>query len=159
MQAGFLETHGYQGQTPGTDARARVKPAIDFLDSSLPLLDASHNDVVGYSVETIWRKAECFATLASGHKARLRDGWQFIGYTGRNPVRFLLFRHQGVHIEMRIDSDAPIVAVHKERPADWLRRLSGQLPEMLARAVSGYRDRTYITVDGEQFTLRGAAIC
>ena len=73
---------------------------VSFLDSAVPLKDASHGDVVRYSVETIWRKAECIATLIDGTKTKLRDAWQFIGYTGNDPARFLLFRSNEAHIEV-----------------------------------------------------------
>ena len=75
------------------------------LDNAVPLEGASHDEVVKYSVETIWRKAECIATLVNGNRVKLRDTWQFVGYSGRDPVRSLLFCHEGSHIEVRIQED------------------------------------------------------
>lgn len=77
------------------------------LDNAIPLDGASHDEVAEYSVETIWRKAECIATLFDGSRVKLRDAWQFVGYSGRDPVRSLLFCHEGSHIEVRIKREFP----------------------------------------------------
>lgn len=79
-----------------------------FLDDAIPLDGASHCDVVSYSARTIWRKAECIATLADGSEARLLDAWQFVGFTGRDPVRSLLFQSNGLYIELQIATGDPI---------------------------------------------------
>ena len=84
---------------------AVIRHASRFLDSAIPLNGASHRDVVRYTVETIWRKAECIATLADGRRVKLLDSWQFIGYTGREPVQSLLFQNNGLHIEVLIDAE------------------------------------------------------
>jgi len=75
------------------------------LDTAVPLDGASHDEVAKYSVETIWRNAECVATLLDGSRVKLRDAWQFVGYSGRDPVRSLLFCHEGSHIEVCIQED------------------------------------------------------
>ena len=98
MHANVMESSSHRQQS----IQAQVVPdhTVSFLDSAIPLKDASHGDVVRYAVETIWRKAECIATLIDGTKTKLRDSWQFIGYTGNDPVRFLLFRSDESHIEV-----------------------------------------------------------
>jgi hypothetical protein len=63
-----------------------------FLDEMIPLKGASHADVVSYGVDTPMRYSECFAKLADGSTARLRNARQFIGWSGNNGSRRLLFR-------------------------------------------------------------------
>jgi len=87
---------------------AVIRHASAFLDRAIPLNGASHADVVRYTVETIWRRAECIGTLADGQRVKLLDSWQFMGYTGRDPVKSLLFRNNGLHIEVLIDANHPI---------------------------------------------------
>jgi malate synthase len=87
---------------------AVIQYATAFLDRAIPLNNASHSEVTHYTVETIWRKAECIATLLDGRRVKLLDSWQFIGSTGRAPVKSLLFQNNGLHIELLIDADHPI---------------------------------------------------
>jgi len=87
---------------------AVIRHASAFLDRAIPLNGASHADVIRYSVETVWRKAECIATLADGQRVKLLDPWQFSGYTGRDPVKSLLFKNNDLHIEVLIDANHPI---------------------------------------------------
>ena len=82
---------------------ARTRTAA-YLDQVLPLKDASHADVVAYSVEIPMRYAECFATLADGRKVRLADTRRFIGWAGDPNERSLLFRKNLLHIELRTDA-------------------------------------------------------
>ena len=82
--------------------------AAQFLDRALPLKNASHSEVTGYRVETVWRKAECIATLNDGSEARLQNSWQFIAYSGREAKHSLLFRNNRLHIEIQIDPDHPV---------------------------------------------------
>ena len=61
------------------------------LDHAIPLNGASHKDVVSYSVDVPMRYAECFATLADGGIVRLKDARQFLGWSGLNGARRLIF--------------------------------------------------------------------
>jgi len=74
-----------------------------YLDQVIPLQDASHADVVSYSVEIPMRYAECFAVLRDGRKVRLADRRRFIGWSGDDAKRSLLFRKNLLHIELRTD--------------------------------------------------------
>lgn len=74
-----------------------------YLDQVIPLKGASHADVVSYSVEIPLRYAECFATLRDGRKVRLADKRRFIGWSGDDSQRALLFRKNLLHIELRTD--------------------------------------------------------
>lgn len=63
-----------------------------FLDQMIPLKEASHAEVVSYGVDTPMRYTECFARLADGRVVRFRNSRQFIGWSGMNGSRKLLFR-------------------------------------------------------------------
>ena len=91
-----------------TRGDAVIRYAAQFLDRAIPLKNASHANVTSYRVETIWRKAECIATLKDGSETKLRNTWQFIAYSGRQAKRSLLFRNNGLHIEIQIDPDHPV---------------------------------------------------
>jgi malate synthase len=92
--------------------------AAQFLDRALPLKNASHSDVTKYRVETIWRKAECIATLNDGSEVKLQNSWQFIAYSGREAKRSLLFRNNGLHIEIQIDPGHPVGRVAAANVSD-----------------------------------------
>lgn len=70
----------------------------EFLDQAIPLEGASHRDVVDYAVDIPMRYAECVATLRDGRKVRLRDSRQFMGFSGRDRDRCLLFKAGGRRI-------------------------------------------------------------
>lgn len=70
----------------------------EYLDRAIPLDGASHRDVVSYAVDIPMRYAECVATLADGRKARLRDSRQFMGFSGHDEQRSLLFKSGGCRI-------------------------------------------------------------
>lgn len=74
-----------------------------YLDQVIPLKGASHADVVSYTVEIPMRYAECFATLKDGRKVRLADRRRFVGWSGDDAKRSLLFRKNLLHIELRTD--------------------------------------------------------
>ena len=87
---------------------AVIRYAAQFLDRAIPLKDASHAEVTSYRVATVWRKAECIATLNDGREVKLRNSWQFVAYSGRQAKRSLLFRNNGLHIEIQIDAEHPV---------------------------------------------------
>jgi hypothetical protein len=154
MQTNVLEATSLRQQSAVHNGQGVRDNSVPFLDSSIPLKDASHGDVVSYSVETIWRKAECFAILKDGSRAKLRDAWQFVGYTGHNPARRLLFRHNGLHIEVQLNSEQLIVAM-EQKPTG---KMFGAIKRMLTanggsliRALGG--SHTYTAVDGSQVSL------
>ena len=73
----------------------------EFLDQVLPLKGASHADVDHYGVDIPMRYSECYAKLVDGRVVRLRDTRQFVGWTGVNGSRRLLFVEDGKEIELR----------------------------------------------------------
>lgn len=167
MHASVLDTPSHRSQSIRARGQAVLNQSASFLDSNIPLRDASHADVVSYSVETIWRKAECIATLTDGRKVKLHDTWQFIGYTGHDPVRFLLFQCNDSHIEVQIDTRRAVVAVEQNQRAsafrNWIERSWGPLATRFLNELSGRpaqaralnRDRIYTTIHGGQVTLAG----
>lgn len=88
-------------QVQESDASQRTAA---YLDQVIPLKGASHADVVRYSVEIPMRYAECFATLRDGSKVRLADKRRFVGWSGDDDKRALLFRKNLLHIELRTDT-------------------------------------------------------
>lgn len=87
---------------------AVIRYAMDFLDRTIPLTGASHADVLKYTVEIPMRYAECFALLGDGRKVSLSDRRKFIGWTGYGENRSLLFRNNGLHIEIQTNPEDPI---------------------------------------------------
>ena len=77
--------------------------AVTLLDDLIPLREASHTDVVEYSVEVPFRYAECFALLQDGRKVGLVEPRKFVGWSSYNPSRTLLFRVKGAHLELDIE--------------------------------------------------------
>lgn len=76
--------------------------AVSLLDDLIPLRDASHTDVVEYCVEVPFRYAECVALLADGRKVGLRNPRLFVGWSGKQQDRSLLFRINGAHLEVGV---------------------------------------------------------
>jgi hypothetical protein len=77
--------------------------AVTLLDDLIPLKDASHTDVVEYSIEVPFRYAECFALLSDGRKVGLTKPRRFVGWSSHNPSHTLLFRVKGAHLELDIE--------------------------------------------------------
>lgn len=157
MHANVLEAPSHRQQDIPARGAAAVNHTVSFLDWTIPLKGASHNDVVRYDVVTIWRNAECIATLGDGRKIKLRDKWQFVGYTGNNPVRRLLFCSNGSHVEVRIDSDELVVAVEAHDTGFSLHKQFASVKRTLAALFTSNGDslirvlnceRTYTAVDG-----------
>ena len=161
MHANVLEAPTQQHDVPVPGQTARSS-AVSFLDSSVPLKNASHGDVLRYEVQTIWRNAECRAILTDGRSVKLSDAWQFIGYTGKDPVRRLLFRSNGSHIEVRLNADRLIVAVEAQHTGYALHKLMLSMKRTLATFFATRadclirvldRERTYTSVDGGLISL------
>ena len=78
--------------------RRKQTEMAKYLDEAVPLKGASHADVVSYSVDIPMRYAECYAVLADGQKVRLKNARQFMGWSGPEGERTLLFRNNGRRI-------------------------------------------------------------
>ena len=81
-----------------------------FLDEFVPLAAESHTDTVRYAID----QGALSATLGDGTTTGLRDPSQFIGYSGDagSPTGILL-RHNGLHLDIRIDATDPVGATDK----------------------------------------------
>ena len=108
-QAGDLAPH--KGGLNPARAQAVIARAKAFLDEAVPLVDASHRDVVRYLIDGGMLKAE----LAGHKQTQLVDATQWIGYRGTadHPDTVLLQNHH-LHIELRID---PAHAIGRTDPA------------------------------------------
>lgn len=83
--------------------------AIALLDDLIPLQGASHADVVEYLVEVPLRYSQCFARLNDGRKVPLSHARKFLGWSGGNTDRSLLFRCKGSTLELGLsDREAPL---------------------------------------------------
>ncbi len=123
-------------------ARAVIAYVRDFLDRHLPLRDASHHEVTGWSIID----GDLVASTDNHGEARLISPEQFAGYLGE-PAQpsALLFRHHGLHIELRINRDHPVGALDRAGIADV------QL-EAAATVIQDCED-SVAAVDGEDKTL------
>lgn len=98
------------GQEPGSSynpqrGAAVISYATEFLDRTLPLLAASHGDVVSYGVNTSKAPATLAATLTDGRTSQLENPAQFVGFSAREKRRSYLFCNHGLHIEIQTDPD------------------------------------------------------
>lgn len=71
--------------------RQERKHAAKYLDEIIPLLGASHTEVVDYLVSVPKRYAEVRARLANGRTARLANARQFLGWRGYGANPTMLF--------------------------------------------------------------------
>ena len=104
----IAETDGAEkgkGYNPVRGARV-IAFARDFLNQAAPLEGgASHADATRYAVQG----GQLAVTLANGQTVALQNPAQFVGYQGSAdaPCGVLLVNN-GLHIDIRIDRDAPI---------------------------------------------------
>jgi malate synthase len=87
----------------------RGAKVIDYargvLDRAAPLVGASHRDTTGYRVDD----GRLVAILKSGGSTVLVDPSKFVGFQGSTAApSSVLFRHHGLHIDVRIDRATPI---------------------------------------------------
>ncbi len=130
----------------GAVRRASVTAfATDFLDRILPLNDASHCDVVRYTVDIPTRYARCFAELADGRKVCFRKLRKFIGWSDHESERSFLFLDKGLHIEIQTAHGQPNG-----------RKAPGRIRDVVLEPASTNRqenDRKFIGIDGSQVFL------
>lgn len=114
-----------------------------ILDTLVPLRNASHADVVEYRVEIPMRYAECCAILADGRKAKFVEPRKFLGWSGHEKRRSLLFRNHDVTLEVEVDDEAP------RRSCSTVRSINLQA----AIRNSANRIKKFIGIDGELLVL------
>ncbi len=103
----IAETGGAEkgnGYNPVRGAKV-IAFARNLLDQAAPLAGASHTDATGYSVTG----GKLVISLAGGKTTGLADPAQFVGYQGEaaSPSAVLL-KHNGLHIDIRIDRGTEI---------------------------------------------------
>ena len=82
-----------------------VQYAKDFLDKALPLSSGSHHDSENYAIVD----GQLIVRLQGHFQVALADNKQLIGYSGKtqNPTS-ILFKNNGLHIELQIDPQSQI---------------------------------------------------
>ena len=107
-ESGGAEKSG--GYNPARGAKV-IEFARNFLDEAAPLAQGSHRDSTNYRVEG----GKLVVTLKDGSTTALKDGAQFVGHQGdaAAPAGVLL-KHNGLHIDIRIDRNS---AIGKTDPA------------------------------------------
>lgn len=93
-----------QGYNPAR-GEAVIAYGRDFLDSALPLFENSHSKITDYKIVN----KELVAMISDNVATCLIDSKQFIAFDGteESPTS-LLFLHNGLHIEVRINSKGKI---------------------------------------------------
>lgn len=82
-----------------------IEYARYVLDRTVPLKKGSHIDSTGYAV----KNGKLVVSLQGGKSSELADGKQFIGYQGdANAPSGVLLRHNGIHLDIRVDRNTPI---------------------------------------------------
>jgi malate synthase len=87
------------GYNPMRGARVVAK-ARELLDLAAPLASGSHADATGYAIVS----GALSVTLRDGKSTRLREPGQLVGFQGDAAApSAVLLRHNGLHIELKID--------------------------------------------------------
>ena len=119
-----------------------VAYARRVLDNALPLAQGSHTDAQAYTVIDGALRIE----LKNGTSTTLADPDLFLGYRGQaNAPEALVFRHNGLHLEIQIDKNHPIGA---QDPA----HVKDVLLEAALTTIMDCED-SVATVDAEDKTL------
>ncbi|VTU40914.1 Malate synthase G [Variovorax sp. PBS-H4] len=92
-----------QGYNPVRGAKV-ISFAREVLDQAAPLANGSHKNATGYSV----KDGQLMVALQSS-STPLADPSQFVGYQGDAAAPgSVLLRHNGIHLDIRIDRNTPI---------------------------------------------------
>ncbi|MCW8091306.1 malate synthase G [Alteromonas sp. ASW11-130] len=82
-----------------------IEKAREWLDVMLPLATGSHRDAVAYTIEN----DNLVIHLSNKNSTQLADIEQWQGFTGElSAPSSLLFRHNGLHLEIAFDSTHPV---------------------------------------------------
>ena len=91
-----------------TRGEAVIAYATTFLDRAVPLADGSHADVAEYRVDSDAGVTALSVVMQDGSSSSLEHAERFIGFAESGSQRSLLFRNNGLHIEIQIDAEHPI---------------------------------------------------
>ena len=90
-----------------------VARAAEYLDAIAPLSSASHSDVNTYAIGADANgKRQLRAILADGGNTGLADESQFVGFVNEEDPSAILLKHNNLHVEIQIDREDPVGAVH-----------------------------------------------
>jgi malate synthase len=82
-----------------------IEFAKDFLDSSVPLAEGSHQDAVRYVIAD----GQLAVSLRNGAVTGLKESSKLAGYQGQlDQPAALLLKNNGIHFEIQIDRNHPI---------------------------------------------------
>lgn len=87
-----------------------------FLDEAIGLASGSFADVTQFSLKAIEGKQQLRARLSDGGEVGLADANKFVGFVqDGEELTAILFRNNGLHIEVQLDREHPVGKAH---PAD-----------------------------------------
>jgi len=82
-----------------------ISYAKGYLDQAIPLINASHQDVVAYHLN----EQQLMVSLSNGEQSSLQNADAFIGFTGSiNQPNTIVFKHNGLHLELVFDATSDI---------------------------------------------------
>jgi malate synthase len=110
----IAEEPGREKGTSYNPARGELVVALaaKFLDDTTPLDGASHADVVAYGIGGGAGDRQLRAVLADGGNTGLVDPAQFAGFVDEEDPRIILLKNNGLYLEIQIDRNDPVGAVH-----------------------------------------------
>lgn len=111
----IIGEEGDSGKTSGYNpvrGKKVVELAMDFLDKAIPLAEGSHSDVAEYQLADSPAGKVLQIQLTNGKDVSLVDPLQWVGYDGRDKPACLLFKNNGIHIQVLIDADSPVGQQH-----------------------------------------------
>jgi len=122
-----------------------VELANEFLDLALPLTEGKHSMVTAYSLIDTNSTKQLQIILENGHIAELKNTKAFVAYTEEGSSYTMLFKNNGLHIEIQID---PCSLIGKTM-------LSGIKDVILESALTTIQDceDSVTAVDAEDKTL------
>ena len=86
-----------------------IAKTSSFLDETISLENGTYSEVTQFE----FNGRQLIARLGKNRKAGLADPSKFVGYTmSGNELSSILLRNNGLHIEIRIDSESPIGKIH-----------------------------------------------
>jgi malate synthase len=109
-------------ETPGKEKGSSYNPArgelvvarvAQVLDEMVPLANGSHSDVVAYGIgESSDGQRQLRMILQDGGNTALAQPEQFVGFVGESEPSSILLQHNGLHLDILIDPEHPVGAVH-----------------------------------------------
>lgn len=85
-------------------SKKAIKWTNAFLDTAIPLAIGTHNNVSNYAIENNQLKI----TLNDGELTTLKNPEQYIGHNNNSVI---LFKNNGLHIELHKDADHPLAKI------------------------------------------------